>query len=155
MNTVKQRPHRPTFPSAHLWFQKKVTKIFPPARTWNGAVRPRRVKRSKLRGLFKTFTTPAATSTPGKLPEQLKAQSCAEPPWQGLMFQVPLPSGHPPIHNPTNKNTLWEESCTSASVWPRQRPPNSSNAPLCFALVVSCNQNDSNRLRLKMLGCRK
>lgn len=53
-------------------------------------------------GPFQTCATPA-TSTQGKLPEQLRAQSCTEPPWQGLMFQVPLPSGRPPIHNPTNK----------------------------------------------------
>lgn len=36
---------------------------------------------------------PAATDTPGKLPEQLKAQSSSEPPWQGLMYRVPLPWG--------------------------------------------------------------
>lgn len=45
---------------------------------------------------FQTCAAPTGTCTPGKLPEQLKAQSWAEPPWQGLMFQVPLPSGRPP-----------------------------------------------------------
>lgn len=126
--------------------KNKVTKTFPSTQTGSGLCVPEEWRGASWGSFFQTCATPAATSTPGKLPERLKAQSCAEPPWQGLMFQVPLPSGHPPIHNPPHKNTLWGESCMSDSVRARQHPPNSSNAPLGFALLVSHNSDNSNRL---------
>lgn len=125
----------------HPWFQKWCNNNISTDSDMQGTCVSQKSEGGASWGaFFQTCATPAATSTPGKLPEQLKAQSCAEPPWQGLMFQVPLPSGHPPIHNPTNKNTLQAESCSSASVRAGQCPPNSSNAPLGFVshnLVVN------------------
>lgn len=143
MSTVNQGPRRPTFPSVESAIPEiKRQKHFSPAWTRNEAACPTRVKRCKLRDLFQTCATPAATSTPGKLPERLRAQSYAEPPWQGLMFQVPLPSGHPPIHNPTNKNTLRRELPLSGQPNAVQTLQMLRLALLSLSLITSLIQTD-------------
>lgn len=125
--------------------KNKVTKTIPQTQTLSGLCVPEEWRGVSWRSFFQTCATPRCHLHPWQA-ARVKAQSCPEPPWQDLMFQVHLASGHPPKHKPAHKNTLWGERCTSAFVSAGQCPPNTSNASVCFGLMASKNRDNLIRL---------
>lgn len=142
MNRIKQKTQRPTFPSVMSMIPKvKWHKHF----HLGHGLQWRVPQEWEAEEPFQTCATPTATSTPG---QAARAAQGSELCWAAMArLNVPGSSAlraPPPWLNPTNKNTLQEESCMS--VWEGWCPPHSSNAPLGFAPLVSYNQDNPNTI---------
>lgn len=133
MNALKQRPRRrPTFPSVPYvspicffvllkWqnHQRRLGQVV--AVVWR-SLPPEERQGPSWGGIFQTCaaaTAATATSTPGKLPERLKAQSCAALSWAAMArLNVPGSSALRASSRtqPGSQKHTWGAGSTSASV---------------------------------------